>query len=61
MKWIIVLIVVAAVAYWLYRGPRQRRIEDPDVATIEKKDYYLTPDDNASKEAPAPDKDNPRH
>lgn len=61
MKWIIMLIVVAAVAYWLYRGPRQRRIEDPDVATIEKKDYYLTPDDNASKEASAPDKDNPRH
>ncbi|WP_328186050.1 hypothetical protein [Marinobacter sp. OP 3.4] len=61
MKWLIVLIIIAGVAYWLYRGQRRNRIEDPDVVTIEKKDYYLTPDDNASEEAPTPDKDNPRH
>ncbi len=61
MKWIILIVVVAVVAFWLYQGRRKNRIEDPDVVTVEKKDYYLTPDKNASDEASAPDKDNPRH
>ena len=61
MKWIILIIVIVAVAFWLYKGRRNNRVEDPDVVTIEKKDYYLTPDDNVSDQASAPDKDNPRH
>lgn len=61
MKWIILLIIVAAVAFWLYRGKRKNTIEDPDVVTYEEKDYYLTSDDNESEDVSAPDKDNPRH
>ena len=61
MKWIVLVIVVAIVAFWLYRGQRGNRPEDPDVKTIEKKEYYLTPDTNKSDDAEAPEKDNPRH
>ena len=61
MKWLIVLIIVAVVAYWLYKGRRKNVIEDPDVKTFEKKDYYLTPDDNSSEDQASPDKNNPRH
>ncbi|MGO1461784.1 MAG: hypothetical protein ACTHYN_05935 [Marinobacter sp.] len=51
MKWIIIIVVVAIFAFWLYRGRRKNRVEDPEVKTIEKKDYYLTPDDNSSDES----------
>ncbi|MDN6319072.1 MAG: hypothetical protein L0J77_04860 [Marinobacter sp.] len=54
MKWIIVIIVVAIFAFWLYRGRRKNRVEDPEIKIVEKKDYYLTPDDNSS------DDNNPR-
>lgn len=54
MKWIILIIVIAVFAFWLYQGRRKNRIEDPEVQIIEKKDYYLTPDDNSSGD------DNPR-
>ncbi|WP_166253461.1 DUF2304 domain-containing protein [Marinobacter salicampi] len=56
MKWIILIIIGAAVVYWLYRGRRKNRIEHPEVKTVEKKDYYVKPYDSSS-----PDDDGPRH
>lgn len=61
MKWIVLIIIIAGVAYWLNKGRRRNNIEDPDVKTFDKKDYYLTPDDNASEDESSPDKNNPRH
>lgn len=61
MKWIIVIIIGAAVAFWLYRGRRKNSIEDPEVKTFEEKDYYLTSDDNTSEDESSPDNSNPRH
>lgn len=61
MKWIILIIVVAVVAFWLYRGRTRNNIEDPDVKTFEKKDYYLTPDDNSSDDESSSGNSNPRH
>lgn len=61
MKWIIVIIIVAGVAFWLSRGRRKNSIENPEVKTVEKKDYYLTPDDNKSDQNPTSDDGNPRH
>lgn len=56
MKWIVLVIVGAVVAYWLYQGRRKNNIEDPDMKTFEEKDYYLKKDDDSSSS----DR-NPRH
>ncbi|MFO7528974.1 MAG: hypothetical protein R6W86_09255 [Marinobacter sp.] len=61
MKWIVLIIIGAIVAFWLYRGRRKNNIEDPEVKTFEEKDYYLTSDENASDEESYSDKNNPRH
>jgi len=65
MKWIVVIIIGAALAFWLYQGRRKNNIEDPDMKTFEEKDYYLTPDDNSSDDhSPGDDSsgdNNPRH
>lgn len=61
MKWIIVIIIGAVVAVWLYRGRRRSGIEDPEMKTYDEKDFYLTSDDNASEDESSPDKTNPRH
>ncbi|PHQ27129.1 hypothetical protein CLH62_06005 [Marinobacter guineae] len=61
MKWIILAIIIAIVAFWLYQGRRKNNIEDPEVKTFEEKDYYLTSNDNASDDQSSPDKSNPRH
>ncbi|MDR9469347.1 hypothetical protein, partial [Marinospirillum sp.] len=60
-KWIILAIIVAVVAFWLYRGRRKNNIEDPEVKTFEEKDYYLTSDENTSDDETYPDSNNPRH
>ncbi|MBU2874326.1 hypothetical protein [Marinobacter salexigens] len=56
MKWIVLVIVGAVVAYWLYQGRRKNNIEDPDMKTFEEKDYYLKKDDDSSS-----NDRNPRH
>ena len=61
MKWIILIIIGAVVAFWLFRGRRSNSIEDPEVKTFEEKDYYLTSNDNASDDESSPDQSNPRH
>ncbi|SDW26974.1 hypothetical protein [Marinobacter mobilis] len=61
MKWIILIIIVAGVAFWLYQGRRKHAIEDPEMKTFDDKDYYLTSDDNVSDDESSPDKNNPRH
>ncbi|MGO1749263.1 MAG: hypothetical protein ACTHZR_03195 [Marinobacter sp.] len=66
MKWIVLIIIVAVVAFWLYRGRLRNNIEDPDVKTFEEKDYYLTPDDKPSGDSSpddnsSPGDGNPRH
>jgi len=61
MKWIVLVVIVAAVAYWLYQGRRKNSIEDPDVKTIEEKDYYLTPNDNSTDDKASSGSSNPRH
>ncbi|MGF2733743.1 hypothetical protein [Marinobacter sp. DUT-1] len=61
MKWIVLIIIVAIVAFWLYRGRRKNSIEDPEMKTFEDKDYYLTSDENASDKESYSDKNNPRH
>ncbi|GAA3580238.1 MULTISPECIES: hypothetical protein [Marinobacter] len=61
MKWIVLAIVIAVVAYWLSQGRRRNSIEDPDVKTVEEKDFYLTSDDNASDNEPTSGNRNPRH
>lgn len=61
MKWIILIIIGAGVAYWLYRGRRQNPVEDPDVKTVEEKDYFLTSDDNTSDPESSSGDSNPRH
>lgn len=61
MKWIILIAVGAILAFWLYRGRSKNSIEDPGVKTVEQKDYYLTPDDNASDDSSSPGSSNPRH
>ncbi|MCL1478926.1 hypothetical protein MIH18_03685 [Marinobacter sp. M3C] len=61
MKWIILIIIGAVVAFWLFRGRGSNRIEDPEVKIFEEKDYYLTSDDNSSDEKPSSGDSNPRH
>ena len=61
MKWIILIIIGAVVAFWLFRGSRSNSIEDPEVKTFEEKDYYLTSDDNSSDEHSSSGDVNPRH
>ncbi|SFM96076.1 hypothetical protein [Marinobacter pelagius] len=61
MKWIVLIIIGAVVAFWLYRGRRKNSIEDPEVKTFEEKDYYLTSDENSSDKESYSDKSNPRH
>ncbi|RBW49349.1 hypothetical protein [Marinobacter sp. F3R11] len=61
MKWIVLIIICAAVAFWLYQGRRKNSIEDPDMKTIEEKDYYLTPDDTPSDDSSSSGDNNPRH
>ena len=41
MKWIVVIIIGAIVAFWLYQGRRKNALEDPEVKTYEDKDFYL--------------------
>ncbi|MCM0612995.1 hypothetical protein KFJ24_10980 [Marinobacter sediminum] len=61
MKWIILFIIGAVVAFWLYRGSRKNGIEDPEMKTFDEKDYYLTSDDNASDDESTSGDSNPRH
>ncbi len=61
MKWIVLVIIIAIVAIWLFRGKRKNDIEEPDVKIFDEKDYYLTSNDNASDDESSPDKNNPRH
>lgn len=61
MKWIVLIVIGALVAFWLYQGRRKNNIEDPDVKTFEEKDYYLTSDENESDDRSASGKSNPRH
>ena len=61
MKWIVVIIIGAVIAVWLYKGRKKNVIEDPDVKTYEDKDFYLTSDENASEDESSRDNTNPRH
>ncbi|MDO6442827.1 hypothetical protein [Marinobacter sp. 2_MG-2023] len=65
MKWIILIIIGAALAFWLYQGRRKNNVEDPDMKTFEEKDYYLRPGDDSSGERLSDDNSsddkNPRH
>jgi len=61
MKWIILIIIGAVVAFWLYQGRRKNNIEDPDMKTFEEKDYYLKADDNSSDDDSSSGDSNPRH
>jgi hypothetical protein len=61
MKWIVLIIIGAVVAFWLYRGRRSNSIEDPDMKTFDEKDYYLTSDDNSSDDESSSGDSNPRH
>lgn len=51
MKWIVVLVVVAVVAVWLYRGRRKNDIEDPEAKPFEESEYYLSPDEDKERES----------
>ncbi|MBZ2168770.1 hypothetical protein [Marinobacter sp. F4216] len=61
MKWIILIIIIVALAYWLNRGRLKNNVEDPELKTFEKKNYYLTPDDNSSDDDSSSGNSNPRH
>lgn len=61
MKWIVLIIIGAVVAVWLYRGRRRNSVEDPEMKTFEEKDYYLTPDDKSSGDESSSGDSNPRH
>ncbi|WP_018405198.1 hypothetical protein [Marinobacter gelidimuriae] len=61
MKWIILIIIGAVVAFWLFRGRGSNSIEDPEVKIFEEKDYYLTSDDSKSDNKSSSDDNNPRH
>ena len=61
MKWIILIIIGAVVAFWLFRGRRSNSIEDPEVKTFEEKDYYLTSNDNSSDDKSSSGDSHPRH
>jgi len=61
MKWLIVIVIGAVVAFWLYQGRRKNTIENPEVKTYEDKDFYLTSDENVSEDESSPDNTNPRH
>ena len=61
MKWIVLIIIGAAVAFWFYRGGSKHSIENPDVKVVEKKDYYLAPDDTSSDDESSSGDNNPRH
>ncbi|PFG08282.1 MULTISPECIES: hypothetical protein [unclassified Marinobacter] len=61
MKWIILIIIGAVVAFWLFRGRGSNSIEDPEVKIFEEKDYYLTSDDNSSDDKSSSGDSNPRH
>ena len=61
MKWIIVIIIGAVVAYWLFRGSRSNNIENPEMKTFEEKEYYLSTDDRSSDDKSSSGDSNPRH
>jgi hypothetical protein len=61
MKWVILIIIGAVVAFWLFRGRGSNSIEDPEVKIFEGKDYYLTSDDTSSDDKPSSGDSNPRH
>ncbi|WP_372966489.1 hypothetical protein [Marinobacter sp.] len=61
MKWLVLAIIVAIVAIWLYRGKRKNYTAEPEVKTFDEKDFYLTSNDNTSDNESSPDKNNPRH
>lgn len=61
MKWILVIVVGAVVAFWLYKGRSKNALEDPEVKTYEDKDFYLTSDDNKSDQGSSEENSNPRH
>lgn len=43
MKWIILIIIITAVAIWLARGRNRKTPADPETTTIEKSNYYVRP------------------
>ncbi|MAL96976.1 hypothetical protein [Hydrocarboniclastica marina] len=51
MKWLILIVIVVVVAVWLARGRKQNAVEDPNMKTVEKQDFYVNPDDKAVREA----------
>ncbi len=61
MKWIVVIVIGAVVALWLYKGRSKNALEDPELKTYEDKDFYLTSDDNKSEQASSEENSNPRH
>lgn len=61
MKWILVIVIGAVLALWLYKGRSKNALEDPELKTYEDKDFYLTSDDNKSEQASSEENSNPRH
>lgn len=57
MKWIIIAIVVVVVGIWLARGRRKNPVENPEMKTVEKQDYYISPEDEAEQHKSASDRD----
>ncbi|WP_168203100.1 hypothetical protein [Marinobacter fonticola] len=58
MKWIVLLIIVAVVGFWLYRGRQKNALENPEMKAIDKRDYYVAPEEN--DESPSRDSERPR-
>lgn len=51
MKWLVLIVIVVVVAVWLARGRKRNAVEDPQMKTVEKQDFYVNPDDKAVRDA----------
>ena len=52
MKWLILAIVLALFAVWLYRGRKMRRVSRAEAKEVEQRRFYAQPPDEKD---PPPD------
>lgn len=50
MKWIVLIVIVVILAVWLSRGRAIKRVADPEMKTVEKKNFYVQPTDEEPRD-----------
>lgn len=50
MKWIILIVITVIVVVWLSRGRAIKRVADPEMKTVEKKNFYVQPTEEETRD-----------